>query len=206
MSAKLRFDDARHAQPLFAGACVELWAKVVLRGEPSPERRGRSRSFGDRVRVPAGAWARGGKLCRPHWRVESDGGAGILPAVSTLAEIEKAIEALPPEQWAKSAAGWAAMRPGRGTERRSGPCRWSPPRAGRSRSGRSTTRSMPTDALLDVNVLIAAVFEDHIAHEKARRFVGRWGASPRRRRRRAVSCGLRHARGRMRKSGNNPRA
>ncbi len=34
---------------------------------------------------------------------------------------------------------------------------------------------MPTDALLDVNVLIAAVFEDHIAHEKARRFVGSLG-------------------------------
>ena len=62
MSAKLRFDDARHAQPLFAGACVGLWAKVVLRCEPSPERRGRSGSFGDRVRVPAGALARGEKL------------------------------------------------------------------------------------------------------------------------------------------------
>ena len=51
MSAKLRFDDARHAPPLFADACVGLWAKVVLRCELSPERRGRSRSVGDRVRV-----------------------------------------------------------------------------------------------------------------------------------------------------------
>ena len=31
---------------------------------------------------------------------------------------------------------------------------------------------MPTEALLDVNVLIAAVFADHVAHEKARLFVG----------------------------------
>ena len=30
MSAKLRFDDARHAQPIFAGACTGLWTKVVL--------------------------------------------------------------------------------------------------------------------------------------------------------------------------------
>ena len=34
---------------------------------------------------------------------------------------------------------------------------------------------MPTEALLDVNVLIAAVFADHVAHEKARRFVGAIG-------------------------------
>jgi uncharacterized protein len=32
-------------------------------------------------------------------------------------------------------------------------------------------RSMPTEALLDVNVLIAAVFADHVMHLPARRFV-----------------------------------
>jgi len=32
---------------------------------------------------------------------------------------------------------------------------------------------MPTEALLDVNVVIAAIFADHVAHERARHFVGR---------------------------------
>jgi len=34
-----------------------------------------------------------------------------------------------------------------------------------------TMRSMPTEALLDVNVIIASVFADHVMHEAARRFV-----------------------------------
>ncbi|MBM3890280.1 MAG: PIN domain-containing protein, partial [Verrucomicrobia bacterium] len=31
--------------------------------------------------------------------------------------------------------------------------------------------STPTEALLDVNVVVAAVFEDHVMHAPARRFV-----------------------------------
>lgn len=40
---------------------------------------------------------------------------------------------------------------------------------------------MPTEALLDVNVVIAAIFADHVAHERARYFVGqinRFATSP----------------------------
>ena len=34
-------------------------------------------------------------------------------------------------------------------------------------------RSMPTEALLDVNVIIASVFADHVMHRAARSFVER---------------------------------
>ena len=31
--------------------------------------------------------------------------------------------------------------------------------------------SIPTEALLDVNVIIASIFADHVMHQSARRFV-----------------------------------
>jgi hypothetical protein len=43
--------------------------------------------------------------------------------------------------------------------------------ADRSRKRRLTMPSTPTEAVLDVNIIIAAVFADHVKHAAARRFV-----------------------------------
>ena len=45
----------------------------------------------------------------PHWLLERDGRAGILPTMSTLTEIEAAIETLPPSQ-VEQLAAWLKVR------------------------------------------------------------------------------------------------
>ena len=48
-------------------------------------------------------------LCAPHWRLEPRGSAVTFPAMSTLTEIEEAIETLPPSQ-VEQLAAWLKVR------------------------------------------------------------------------------------------------
>jgi len=90
--------------------------------------------------------------------------------MSTLTEIESAVDALPPPQQEELfSPSRGAFDPAGGTQTTAaqGSCHRTPA----SPNWKLTMPLTPTEALLDVNVLIASVFVDHVAHKAARSFV-----------------------------------
>ena len=90
--------------------------------------------------------------------------------MSTLAEIEIAVDALPPPQQ-KELLRRSGGAPEDARSMLAPPARWVPATGTPILKRKLPMPSMPIDALLDVNVIIASVYADHVMHGPARSFV-----------------------------------